>query len=100
VQLQVDFLRTLAPGDNISIPLHVLPIPATGFPGLIDDGPGTLLRVVRLNSGNEHEALIYPLTEPGLYTLRFRYRYTGPDDGTPNVFRNEVFSNTIRFRLR
>jgi hypothetical protein len=100
VLAQIKYLRTLASGDSAPIPLDILPILPTGLPGPLDNGPGSLLHVVQLESVGEHVALLYPLTEPGLYTLQFRYQYTGPDDGRPNVFRDTVLSNTVRFRLR
>jgi hypothetical protein len=90
VLLQIDALRTLTPGDRMTIPFDVPHIPSEG----------SKLIVEQLEPEDKHVALIYPLMEPGLYRLQFLYHYTGPDDGKPNIFRGEVPSNTITFRLR
>lgn len=88
--LQTTFLTTIGPGERVTIPFAVPQVP----------GAGSVLIVERLDPDGAHTSRIYPLEKPGLYTFRFLYRYTGPDDGRPNVFRGEVLSNTVRFRLR
>jgi hypothetical protein len=91
ILLQVEFLKTIAPGDNVTIPFVVPHIP----------DQGSLLIVHHLDPDRAaHGSRSYPLAEPGLYTLKFLYHYVGRDGGKPNVFRGEVSSNTISFRLR
>jgi hypothetical protein len=89
--LQIASLTTIAPGEHVIIPFEVTLVP----------GQGSRLIVERINPEGSHDALIYSLTEPGQYVLQFLYQYTGPEnDESPSVFRGEVLSNTIRFRLR
>jgi Effector protein len=90
VMHEVRSLTTIGPGDHAAIPFII--------PGLPNQG--SRLITVRLNPESEHLALIYSLAEPGWYTLQFRYLYTGPDGGKPNVFRGELRSNPASFLVR
>jgi hypothetical protein len=90
VGIQIDSLKTIGPGDHVAIPFDI--------PHL--SSQGSRLVVVELNPESENLALIYSLQEPGWYTLQFRYRYTGPEDGKPNVFRGELLSNPVSFLVR
>jgi hypothetical protein len=90
VLLQVRFLRTIAPGKSVTIPFEVQLVP----------GQGSLLTVEQLDPQGAHTSLIYPLVGLGLYRLQFLYKYTGPDNGRPNVFRGSLLSNEVHFRLR
>jgi hypothetical protein len=87
---QILSLTTIGPGDQATIPFHIPALP----------GKGSRLIVVQLNPESEHVALFYSLAEPGWYTLQFRYLYIGPDSGKPNVFRGELRSNPVTFRIR
>lgn len=90
VLLQIDALRTITPGDHVTIPFNVPHIPSRG----------SELIVEQLEPEDKHVALIYPLMESGLYRLQFLYHYTGPDDELSHVFRGEILSNEISFHLR
>jgi hypothetical protein len=81
--MQIASLKTIARGDVVTIPFE-----------------GSRLVMRELNPDRNDIALVYPLTEPGLYTLRFRYHYTGPDGGKPNVFRGVLLSNPVSFRVK
>jgi hypothetical protein len=61
---------------------------------------GSRLIAVELNPESKNVALIYPLPEPGWYTLQLRYQYTGPDAGKLNVFRGKLPSNPVSFLVR
>jgi hypothetical protein len=89
VTMQIASLRTISPGDHVTIPFNI--------PRISNQGSDLIVKQIEL-LGNVTS--IYPLTEPGLYRVQFLYHYTGPDDGKPNVFRDEVLSNQISFRLR
>jgi hypothetical protein len=41
----------------------------------------------------------YKMTVPGIYRLRLRYEYRGPDLQVPNLFRGPLESNEITFEL-
>ena len=91
ILFQVESLKIIAPGDRVAIPFVVRHVP----------GHGSLLIVEELNPDkDDHLSRVFSLAEPGLYTFQFLYHYTGPDGGKRNVFRDEVSSNTISFRLR
>jgi Effector protein len=89
VGIQGRLLATIGPGDRVKIPFNV--------PHL--SSQGSRLVVVEVNPGVTNFTQIYSLQEPGLYTLQFRYHYTGPDDGKPDVFRGEILSNPVSFLL-
>jgi hypothetical protein len=88
--IQIASLTTLTPGDQVKIPFNI--------PHLSSQGSRLIL--VELGPESENFALIYSLKEPGLYTFQFRYHYTGPGGGKPNVFRGEILSNPVSFLLR
>jgi hypothetical protein len=41
----------------------------------------------------------YAMPRPGLYTLKLRYEYVGPDGSNTNVFHDSIESNEISFEL-
>jgi hypothetical protein len=87
--VQVESLTTIAPGEKATIPYDVE----------LDGTAGVVLTDVRLRRSQEHVALVYRLTGPGLYTLRLSYRYAGRSGGKANVFRGRLLSNRVRFRV-
>ncbi|MFP3569965.1 M91 family zinc metallopeptidase [Paraburkholderia sp. SIMBA_030] len=89
VSIQIRSLKTIQSGDRVTIPFTVAHLPRQG----------SLLVTKQLHPGTGNLALMYPLKIPGLYTFRFAYHYSGPNDGHPNVFRGELLSNPVSFRL-
>jgi hypothetical protein len=90
VLAQVGSLRTMEPREHVLIPLDTSNVPGTGSHLIVEE----LHQVV----GNI--AWIYSLTKPGLYKLQLAYQYTGPDNGSANVFRDRILSNVVTFTVR
>jgi Effector protein len=89
VGIQIRSLTTIDPGDHVTIPFDIP-----------QSNEGSRLITAQPNPQSTTKiALIYSLAEPGWYRLQFRYRYTGPDGGKPNVFRGELLSNPVSFLL-
>jgi hypothetical protein len=90
VSIQIRSLKTIQSGDRVTIPFTVAHLP----------GHGSLLVTKELHPGTGNLALSYALKSPGLYTFRFAYHYSGPDNGHPDVFHGELLSNPVSFRVR
>jgi Effector protein len=89
VGIQIRSLTTIGPGDHVTIPFDIP-----------QSNEGSRLITAQPNPQSTTKiTLIYSLAEPGWYRLQFRYHYTGPDDGKPNVFRGELLSNPVSFLL-
>lgn len=87
--LRTEALKRLAPGKHLKIPYDVE----------LDGDKGVLLSDVQLHGNQQHIALVYPLTGPGLYTVRLSYKYTGRSGGKSGVFRGRLLSKKVRFRI-
>jgi len=88
--LRVEALTSIMPGGSVPLPFDVL----------LDDSVGVIITTVKLGKGaHDHKAFVYHLTGPGHYTFHLRYRYTGPDNGQPNVFHGTLTSNAVSFQL-
>ena len=87
--LQSEALVTLAPGTTVNIPFYVQ-----------KRSVGSSVSVFRLGKKQEDKELTYELIEPGLFVLRFRYKYSGSDNGKPNVYHKSVKSNELTFTLQ
>ena len=61
---------------------------------------GQAIATVRYDSSGEHEALLYPLTQPGTYRLSVVYEYAAPDPrgGVP-VFRGKTAEAVVTFTV-
>ena len=84
-----ELLVTLSPGESAPIPLDTFPLV---------DTPGWFL--LSFHKGSPlPKARRYLLTEPGVYTLRIRYQYRGPDYGLATVYHKQLTGET-RFTVR
>jgi hypothetical protein len=87
--IQIRSLTTIGPGNHVTIPFDIP-----------QSNEGSQLITVQPNPQSSTKiALIFSLAEPGWHTFQFRYHYTGPDGGKPNVFRGALLSNPVGFLL-
>ena len=88
LELQVERLVTLAPGESADIPFDVQLADA-----------GSVATYDTLHGNQQHTSTAFALSGPGVYTIRLSYRYWGADGGKSGVVRTLLVSNDVTFEV-
>ena len=60
---------------------------------------GQVLQTVKSDANTPHSTLLYPINQPGSYSLTVAYRYPAGTGGHANVYQGTVQSTEVRFRV-